>query len=563
MVRRHRRTCRCGSSELTPTITVDTGVLDGAGDSTIGAAATFIKAVQAALGALGGTGGMTGTDPAGMVVGEHYDNAASSTVVAIVDSTNGTSRIGDLLKMSAYNYAIANHYSAIKPSGGPPTKPTAKKPFSSHVPAKGEGSLSSAPFGWGLIQSIIGMVWPNGDPGKMRAAAAAWTSLSNAASTFDAALVGPETQAKGQEIPEQASIANAFSDASSSVTSLSKTASSIAGQLNAYAQHVDDAHQHLRQLIQDALRLATPAGVLQEVWSVVTDEEDQLRKIAHEAEQVLDDLKTEADAVGTLLQPLVQEAEQAGKAMLNWAGAALQDAADVGQAIAADLLNSAATHGNAALHNPLDALGMIGGAALMAGGAGIEVPGIALDATGVGALVGVPVNVAGAAMMAGGATMAGAGALDLSHEAAQQPVTIMHTQVRDARGRYQGYDQPSADKEAEGIELWGDTNPDRTVVPNTRVAQFPEGTGPTKPDGTPRIRKFDGYELPKEPTPGPDGYVEGKGIEVKSGTAGPSENQRGFDPHVSAGTPAYGTAVLPDGSVVPVKIIGVEEVRVP
>lgn len=519
--------------------------------------------MQAALGALGGTGGMTGTDPAGLVVGEHYDNAASSTVVAVVDTINGASRIGDLLKMSAYNYAIANHYSAIKRSGGPPTKPTATKPISSHVPPKGEGSLSSAPFGWGLIQSIIGMVWPNGDPGKMRAATAAWTSLSNAASTFDAALMSPENLAKGQEIPEQANISTAFSDATNSITALGKTASSIAGQLNAYAQHVDDAHQHLRQLIHDALQVATPAGILQEVWSVVTDKEDQLRKIAHEAEQVLNDLKTEADAVGTLLQPLVQEAEQAGKALLNWAGAALQDAEDIGQAIAADVINSAASYGNAALHNPLDALGMLGGAALMAGGAGIEIPGVMLDATGVGAVVGVPVNVAGAAMIGTGATMAGAGALDLSHAAAQQPVTVMHTQVRDAKGRYTGYDQPSADKEAQGLELHGETNPDRTVVPNTRSAHFPDGTGPTKPDGTPRTRRFDGYDLPKEPTPGPDGYVEGRGIEVKSGTAGLSENQRGFDPHVSADTPAYGTAVLPDGSVVPVKITGVEEVRVP
>jgi hypothetical protein len=560
MVRRHRRTCRCGSNELTPTITVDTGVLDGAGDSTIGAAATFIKAVQAALGALGGAGGMTGTDPAGLVVGEHYDNAASSTVVAIVDSTNGTSRIGDLLKMSAYNYAIANHYSAIKPSGGPPTKPTATKPFSSHVPPKGEGSLSSAPFGWGLIQSIIGMVWPNGDPGKMRAAAAAWTSLSNAASTFDAALVGPETQAKGQEIPEQASIATAFSDATNSVTGLGRTASSIAGQLNAYAQHVDDAHQHLRQLIQDALHLATPAGVLQEVWSVVTDKEDQLRKIAHEAEQVLHDLKTEADAVGTLLQPLVQQAEQAGKAMLNWAGAALQDAADIGQAIAADVLNSAATYGNAALHNPLDALGMIGGAALMAGGAGIEVPGVVLDATGVGAFVGVPVNVAGAAMMAGGATMAGAGALDLSHAAEQQPVTVFHAHTgrpgegidrgdgRDPYGHITGRGGGGygRQREAEGIEKYKQANEGRWVTTEQRKATV---------EGAPNGRFYDG--LAKKP----DGTYEG--IEVKSGTAGLTKPQESFDGKVGYNNPGYVTITNDQGEVETVQVTSTRVETVP
>ncbi|WP_136628988.1 hypothetical protein [Mycobacteroides salmoniphilum] len=520
--------------------------------------------MQNALNALSASGGMNGTDPAGLVVGEKYDDAASAVVVALVDTGNGTSRIGDLLKMSAYNYAIANHYSAIKPGGGPPTKPTATKPISSHVPPKGEGSLSEAPFGWGLIQSVIGMVWPNGDIGKMRAAASQWTAISNAANTFDGALVGPENQAKGQDIPEKGNVSTGFSDSAKAAAGMSKAAGDIAKQLNAYAQHVDDAHTHLKKLIGEALHLATPSGLFQEGISLITGKGEQLQKIAHEALQVLRDLKTEADAVGQLLAPIVAAVEAFGKVMADWAGAELQDIGDDLCNVGADVVNAVASYGNAMVHHPGDTAALIGGAALMALGSGVEVGGVALDLTGVGAIVGVPANVAGVAIIGTGAVMSTAASLDLSQAAlGADGVTIMHQQVRDSRGRYQGHDAPSADKEAAGIRSYGKTNPDRTVVPNQSQAKFPEGTGPTKPNGDPRVRKFDGYDMPKDPKPGADGYVEAKGVEVKSGTAGLSGNQKGFDPHVSAETPAYGTAKLPDGSVVPVKITDVVEVRVP
>lgn len=98
------------------TITVDTAVLDTAGSDTVAAMTAFTRAVSTALGALGGPG-MTGTDPAGLVVGQAYDDAAQGAVEGVVDIANGCACIGDLLRTSAYNYAIANHYSAIKPGG--------------------------------------------------------------------------------------------------------------------------------------------------------------------------------------------------------------------------------------------------------------------------------------------------------------------------------------------------------------------------------------------------------------------------------------------------------------
>lgn len=65
----------------------------------------------------------------------------------------------------------------------------------------------------------------------------------------------------------------------------------------------------------------------------------------------------------------------------------------------------------------LEGASMLGGGLLMALGGGIEVGGVALDATGIGAVVGVPANVLGAGVIATGATTVGLGALAMMNTA--------------------------------------------------------------------------------------------------------------------------------------------------
>jgi hypothetical protein len=94
---------------------------------------------------------------------------------------------------------------------------------------------------------------------------------------------------------------------------------------------------------------------------------------------------------------------------------------DVGAGLAnvgGEIVNGLASVGNAALHNPGDLATMAAGAGLMVLGAGGEFGGVALDATGVGAVVGVPANVVSAGVIATGATMVGAGATHMMMAAA-------------------------------------------------------------------------------------------------------------------------------------------------
>ncbi|NUQ97740.1 MAG: hypothetical protein HOY79_14690 [Streptomyces sp.] len=81
------------------------------------------------------------------------------------------------------------------------------------------------------------------------------------------------------------------------------------------------------------------------------------------------------------------------------------------------VVNDLASFGNAMLQHPGDSAAMLGGMLLAGVSAGGEGVGVLLDATGAGAIAGVPLNVVSAAGIATGVGMAGAGALDLAQHA--------------------------------------------------------------------------------------------------------------------------------------------------
>lgn len=81
------------------------------------------------------------------------------------------------------------------------------------------------------------------------------------------------------------------------------------------------------------------------------------------------------------------------------------------------VVNDLASFGNAMLQHPGDSAAMLGGMLLAGVSAGGEGLGVALDATGVGAIAGVPLNVVSAAGITAGVGLAGAGAVDLAQHA--------------------------------------------------------------------------------------------------------------------------------------------------
>lgn len=92
-----------------------------------------------------------------------------------------------------------------------------------------------------------------------------------------------------------------------------------------------------------------------------------------------------------------------------------------------DAVNAFASIGSAVTHHPTDALGLVGGMAMLDAGAGAVIGSLAADATGVGAVAGVPVGLAGAAVAAAGGTLSVASARDLvMHAESDDTHTPLH-----------------------------------------------------------------------------------------------------------------------------------------
>jgi hypothetical protein len=93
-----------------------------------------------------------------------------------------------------------------------------------------------------------------------------------------------------------------------------------------------------------------------------------------------------------------------------------------------DLVNAGASVGNSMIHDPGGVFALLGGIGLTTISSGGEVLGVGLDATGVGAIAGVPLNAVSAAGIAGGVTLAGAGASSIIRNAAgPDRVTLMQS----------------------------------------------------------------------------------------------------------------------------------------
>ncbi|NYI59986.1 RHS repeat domain-containing protein [Cellulomonas soli] len=102
-------------------------------------------------------------------------------------------------------------------------------------------------------------------------------------------------------------------------------------------------------------------------------------------------------------------------------------------------VNGGASVVNAMAQHPEDLVMWGLGAATMCWGAGMEVGGVALDATGVGAAVGIPINILGVGVISIGAGMAASGTLDLlAHANGDSRVEVMTRDSEASSGSGEG-----------------------------------------------------------------------------------------------------------------------------
>ncbi|OBF09638.1 TNT domain-containing protein [Mycobacterium sp. 852002-10029_SCH5224772] len=297
----------------------DPTALDRAGATVLSTGVSLGSVISTLTTALAGSAGMAGDDPVGAALGRAYNGAAAKVIEAMTSTRNGLCSIGDGVRMSAHNYALAEAMSDVTGRAwGLPTPPVTAPLTGGASPPSAVGAGSGAPAGWGWVAPYIGMIWPTGDSAKLRAAAAAWTTAGvNFMTTEIAAGGGTMAAIAAQQIPEAAAINKALTDASGATTSVARQCQTIAAQLNSYAAKIDKVHAAILDLLS---RICDPLTGIKEVWDLLTDEdEDEIKRIADDIKTVVDSFSQEAETLGGQIEATMSAAAATTEDMAHWA----------------------------------------------------------------------------------------------------------------------------------------------------------------------------------------------------------------------------------------------------
>jgi len=299
------------------TLAVDPGALDGAGATIISTADGIGSALSRLTGALSGSASMCGNDPVGAAMGRSYDTTAQSLLQAMATARNGLTNIGDGVRVSAHNYSRADASADVSGRSQPLPAPVSTGRISTGTPPSAVGVGPSAPAGWGWVAEYIGMIWPNGDPAKLRAAAAAWTAAGTALVTTETAVAGPMSVVSAQQIPEAEAIGAAFGESVRAASHVMSSAATLAGGLDRYATHIETTHGAVIDLLA---RICDPMTGIKEVWDFLTqDDEDEIARVAADIKKVVDNFEAETAALASEMAPVIAEAANTVTEMSRWA----------------------------------------------------------------------------------------------------------------------------------------------------------------------------------------------------------------------------------------------------
>ncbi|OBF51270.1 hypothetical protein A5756_19950 [Mycobacterium sp. 852002-53434_SCH5985345] len=142
----------------------DPTALDRGGATVLATGESLGSVISGLTAALAGSAGMAGDDPVGAALARSYDSAAAKVIEAMASTRNGLCSIGEGVRVSAHNYALAEALSDVTgQAAGLPTPPVTAPMTVGAKPPSAVGAGSGAPAGWGWVAPYIGMIWPSGD----------------------------------------------------------------------------------------------------------------------------------------------------------------------------------------------------------------------------------------------------------------------------------------------------------------------------------------------------------------------------------------------------------------
>ncbi|WP_218025895.1 colicin E3/pyocin S6 family cytotoxin [Nocardia miyunensis] len=420
---------------MSPPVDVSPDALTSAGSSlnTVSSGvSTQLTALQTSLSTCGG---MCGNDPSGVVLAKSVNKTTNALMLALTNIVNGTARIGDAVKACGANHGNANAASDMGTSESCPIPFPAETPqIQVKYPPSSEGGVGESIFAR-TAELLAGMVCPNGDQSKLRTAATAWRSMGATCSSNSASLGAPKANVAAQNIPEGGDICDSITSIAAWLTNTASSCTNLAAQLEQHAQHLDDVDEALAQL---TAKVTHPSSLISGVIHLI---EGDHSGVADEIRTILDNFGSEADALGSIIASEAEKVEKIASDAARYVGIVLYN-------VAAELVNVVASYGNAIQHDPLrmgtDIATTVAGFALTTLGGGGEILGTGLDATGLGAALGVPTNIASAGVIAAGVGLAAGGITDSARDVQGNMVSPMARKSPGGRGPVERKPAPKA-----------------------------------------------------------------------------------------------------------------------
>lgn len=270
-------------------------------------------ATNALSATLGDCGAMAGSDPGGLAWAESYDRAAAAALQTTADVINGVDSLAALLGQTAHNYATAEIASTadrrIVEASLDALPPAPRSYFLPICTPPAAGGSAPPPTGWGLVEHVVGYVWPNGHQDRLRRAAAAWrrsaTALHEAAD--DARSACRLAAADGlPEADEMRTVCAATADRLHRVGELHAALGDACDEL---ARHIDEMHaaveNELTSLIEWTAGIEFVGGLLSVVTFGIAEAPTQAGEAAR--------IASTAARIGQLIERFIALARTAGQ----------------------------------------------------------------------------------------------------------------------------------------------------------------------------------------------------------------------------------------------------------
>lgn len=199
-------------------------------------------------GGLGDTAEMAGSDAAGTSWAGSYDPAAQATAGAIEDLANACSQLGSMLQLTGFNHGLAESQS--DPTRSVPTPAdtatyTVGGPACYMPPPSAAGGSGDTPTGWGLIEHLVGYLWPNGDQDKLRSAATAWSNAATGVYGLQALIPDALAAISSQKSPEIADATTTVNGMNDHITDVADSCQAISKACSDFAGYIDSAHSDI------------------------------------------------------------------------------------------------------------------------------------------------------------------------------------------------------------------------------------------------------------------------------------------------------------------------------